>query len=192
MIRKSRMKYYYKDKLYKNKPRGSLAINGIKKCLDCQEELPVENFKLDNSRKDKLNCRCNECLFVRQIEINNYSRNKRKTDINFKIASSLRTRIQEVLKGIVKSEHSIKLLGCSVDFARKYLEKKFLLGMTWDNWGTGWNGRNMKEWHIDHIRPCSSYDLSKPGEQALCFNYTNLQPLWAKDNLEKSSFYKGK
>jgi len=164
-----------------------IARKGIKKCMECEEELTIDNFKLDNSRKDKLNCRCNECLFVRQIERNSYTRSKRKTDINFKIASSLRTRIQEALKGIVKSEHSIKLLGCNIEFARKYLEKKFKPGMTWNNWGNGWNGKGMKEWHIDHIRPCSNFDLKKLSEQYECFNYTNLQPLWAKENWIKNN-----
>jgi hypothetical protein len=50
--------------------------------------------------------------------------------------------------------------------------------MSWKNYG---------KWHIDHIRPCSSFDLSDPQQQRTCFNYSNLQPLWAKDNLNKSN-----
>lgn len=50
--------------------------------------------------------------------------------------------------------------------------------MNWDNYG---------EWEIDHIKPCASYDLSKPKEQRKCFNYMNLQPLWAEENLRKGS-----
>jgi len=57
--------------------------------------------------------------------------------------------------------------------------------MSWDNYGTGYNGKGMEQWHIDHIIPCASFDLSKPSEQKKCFHYTNLQPLWAKDNLRK-------
>jgi len=57
--------------------------------------------------------------------------------------------------------------------------------MTWDNHGTGHNGKGMKEWHIDHIKPCASFDLSKPSQQRKCFHYSNMQPLWAKDNLKK-------
>ena len=50
--------------------------------------------------------------------------------------------------------------------------------MTWDNHG---------EWHIDHIKPCASFDLTDADQQRECFNYTNLQPLWAKDNLSKGA-----
>jgi hypothetical protein len=51
--------------------------------------------------------------------------------------------------------------------------------MTWQNYG-------YYGWHIDHIKPCASFDLRKPSEQRKCFHYSNLQPLWAKDNLQKS------
>ena len=60
---------------------------------------------------------------------------------------------------------------------RPWLEAQFLPGMTWDNHG---------EWHIDHIRPCASFDFSDPQQQKECSHYSNLQPLWAKDNLSKS------
>ena len=75
-----------------------------------------------------------------------------------------------------KFEPTLKLIGSSVPFVRKWIESKFVDGMTWDNHG---------EWHIDHIRPCASFDLTDPDQQKECFNYKNLQPLWAKDNLTK-------
>jgi hypothetical protein len=54
----------------------------------------------------------------------------------------------------------------------------FTEGMSWDNYG---------EWHIDHILPCSSFDLADIEQQKICFNYKNLQPLWAEDNLRKGA-----
>ena len=53
------------------------------------------------------------------------------------------------------------------------------------NWG------NRKKWHLDHIRPCASFDLSDINQQKECFHYSNFQPLWAKDNISKGSLYNG-
>lgn len=105
-----------------------------------------------------------------------YEVNRRKIDINFKILSYLRSRLSSVLKNNFKSKSTMKLLGCSLDFLKQYLEFQFKKGMSWSNYG---------KWHIDHIKPCASFDLSKPNEQHKCFNYINLQPLWAIDNLRK-------
>lgn len=95
-----------------------------------------------------------------------------------KIACSLRGRIRIALKGISKLKSTEVLTGCSYEQLRLHLESLFLPNMTWDNYG---------EWHIDHIRPCASFDLSDPRQQIECFHYTNLQPLWAKDNLSKGA-----
>jgi len=62
------------------------------------------------------------------------------------------------------------------------LETKFLEGMDWDNYG-------IYGWHIDHIKPCSLFNLENIEEQKKCFHYTNLQPLWAIDNLKKGNKY---
>jgi len=115
----------------------------------------------------------------------NYKKNRKRIDINYRLRYNLRTRIWKVLKGITKSEVTMKLVGCSIKFLRQYLESLFKSGMSWENYGTGRNGKGMQQWHIDHIKPCASFDLSKPSEQRKCFHYTNLQPLWAKENLEK-------
>ena len=101
---------------------------------------------------------------------------RRKKDPAFKILTILRGRIRQALKGYNKSDLTVKLLGCNIEEFWIHLEKKFTKGMTRENHG---------EWHVDHIIPCASFDLSKPEEQAKCFHYTNLQPLWAIDNLKK-------
>ena len=61
-----------------------------------------------------------------------------------------------------------------------HLQEKWLPGMSWENYG-------YYGWHIDHIIPCSKFDLSKLEEQKKCFHFTNLQPLWAADNIKKSN-----
>ena len=74
------------------------------------------------------------------------------------------------------------LLGCSAEQLRTHLEEKFTDGMSWDNYG-------YRGWHIDHIRPCASFDLTDPQQQLECFHYTNLQPLWAEDNFKKGDIH---
>ena len=107
-----------------------------------------------------------------------YIEYKRKNNINFNLLCSLRTRLNHALNGETKSKKTLQLLGIkNINFLKKYLESKFKPGMSWKK-------RNLI--HIDHIMPCSSFDLSDPKQQAKCFHYTNLQPLWAKENLIKS------
>jgi len=81
-----------------------------------------------------------------------------------------------------KSGSGVKDLGCSIKDLKIYLEGKFKQGMSWNNWGT-------KGWHIDHIRPLSSFKLSERSNLLEACHYTNLQPLWAEDNILKSDNY---
>ena len=69
-------------------------------------------------------------------------------------------------------------MGCSIEELKIHLEKQFRDGMSWNNYG-------MYGWHIDHIKPCSAFDLTDLEQQKICFHYSNLQPLWAKENLSK-------
>jgi len=100
-----------------------------------------------------------------------------ESDIGFKILQRCRSRLYDAIKGTVKSARTQELIGCTVEHLLEHLESQFQDGMTWDNYG---------KWHIDHIIPCSSFDFTKEEEQRKCFNYTNLQPLWAEDNYRKS------
>lgn len=102
----------------------------------------------------------------------------------FKIESNLRSRVHRAIKYNTKSAHTFELIGCDAKFFKSYIESLWLEGMSWDNYGK-------YGWHIDHIIPCCSFDLSKPEEQKKCFHYTNQRPLWAKDNLSRpKSTYK--
>lgn len=107
-------------------------------------------------------------------------RKRRRTNESYRVADNLRRRVNLALKGKCKSKSTEKLLGCSFEECKLYLESLFAKGMGWDNYG---------DWHIDHIRPCASFDLTDVKQQSECFHYTNLQPLWAKDNLIKKDKY---
>lgn len=97
----------------------------------------------------------------------------------------LSDRLRKALKrgGASKTRRTHILIGCSIQELRDFLESKFTTGMSWENYG---------EWHIDHKKPCAAFDLSDENQQLQCFHYSNLQPLWAKDNRGKDSFYEGK
>jgi len=110
----------------------------------------------------------------------NYKKEKWKNDPEFRIKEVLRGRIYKALKGYTKGHSSLNLLGCSIVELKVYLESKFIPGMMWENHG---------EWHVDHIKPCKLFDLSDVKQQEECFNYKNLQPLWASDNFKKGAKY---
>lgn len=99
-----------------------------------------------------------------------------------KLVDSQRARVCKAIKQVKKSDKTMNLIGCSAIKLKDYLESLFTDGMNWENYGH-------RGWHIDHIRPCASFDLSDPEQQKECFHYTNLQPLWAKDNYAKGSHY---
>jgi AraC-like DNA-binding protein len=81
-------------------------------------------------------------------------------------------------KQSVNARGSFKLVGCSPEELRQHIEKQFEPGMSFENYG---------EWHVDHIRPCASFDLSKADQMSECFNWRNLQPLWAFENISKGA-----
>jgi len=102
---------------------------------------------------------------------------RRNIDIGFRIESNLRKRLYRAITTNKKYQSTLEYLGCSIEELKIHLEKQFKKGMTWNNYG---------KWHIDHVKPCSSFDLSLETEQKICFHYSNLQPLWAIENLKKS------
>lgn len=134
----------------------------------------------DLKRKEKR--KLYDSLRWKKIEVkekrNKKRKEKRKTDLNFIMRERLSSRLRKALNGESKSISTINLLGCSIKDLKIYLEKKFKKGMSW---------KNKHLIHIDHIRPCASFDLTDPKQQQICFHYTNLQPLWAQENMSKGA-----
>jgi len=109
-----------------------------------------------------------------------YIQSRRENDLNFRLVCALRHRVKEAIKHGYNSESTLALIGCSIAEVRAHIESQFQPGMSWETWGsTGW--------HIDHIRPCASFDLTDPEQQRQCFHYSNLQPLWASQNCSKGA-----
>lgn len=114
---------------------------------------------------------------------NEYLKKRAQKDPGFRIMLSLRARARYAVRAQgdgSKAAKTMELIGCSVPHLRAHLEQQFTDGMSWDNYG---------DWHIDHIKPCAAFDLTDPAQQRECFHYTNLQPLWASDNLSKGARY---
>lgn len=84
--------------------------------------------------------------------------------------------------GKTRGVSAVRDLGMSIPDFKHYLSSKFKDGMTWDNYG---------EWHLDHIRPLASFDLSDPEQAKAACHYSNMQPLWAKENHSKNSYWNG-
>ena len=108
----------------------------------------------------------------------NYRRELRKRSPEYRAKDNIGRRVRSYLKGISSSGTIKCLLGCSREELLAHLERQFLPGMDWSNYG---------EWHIDHILPCASFNFAIKEEQRKCFHFSNLRPLWAKDNQRKYS-----
>ena len=146
------------------------------------------NWRLKNIeylRKYQCNWRLLNLEHVREVDRkrqkhhNLYIRNRKHTNIDFKIRSVLSTRIgMAVLNQKSKKAYStMKLLGCSIQQFRNHIEKQFKKGMTWEN-------HTFYGWHLHHIKPCMNFDLSKEEEQKKCFHYTNYKPMWWEEHLK--------
>lgn len=115
-----------------------------------------------------------------------YQREKYKNDSVYRMLVLHRTRVKREVSKMKLSElnmnSKLELLGCSTSILKKHIETQFTEGMSWDNHG-------IHGWHIDHIKPISKHDMNDIEDVKKAFHYTNLQPLWAKDNLQKSNKY---
>lgn len=110
----------------------------------------------------------------------NWKKEKREKDVSYKIKENISRRIRYELNTLLKgkkTKRTIEHLGCDINYLKEYLESKFTENICWDNYG--------KVWHIDHIIPCSSWNLSNDFENKCCWNYRNLQPLFSSDNQSK-------
>jgi len=105
---------------------------------------------------------------------------KRQEDVKFRLNENMRTAIWRSLKGNKAGKHWETLLGCTLNELQICMEKQFTEGMSWDNYGM---------WHIDHRIPISAFNFSSPEHLDFkrCWALSNLQPMWASENLRKSN-----
>jgi len=168
-----------KDGLYtyckqcKKEDDKKYAAKNREKILNQHKEYYKQNKKRIAKQKQKYQEITRD---KRRIYKREYERNRKNIDLVYRLTQNYRNRVSKALKGVgKKSKTTIELLGCSIEEFSIHIEKQFVDGMNWDNYG---------EWHIDHITPLSSAKTLKTIEKL--FHYSNCQPLWAKDNLSKS------
>lgn len=155
----------------------------FKICNSCQVLKSQIEFTKRKKSLDGLNSKCKKCYAEyikcekikqkRNVTVNN----RRKNDSNFKLKELLRSRLYKATKAKSwkKNTKFNEYIGCTLEELKLHLEKQFTEGMSWDNQG---------EWHIDHIIPLNSATTEE--EMYKLCHYTNLQPMWASDNIRKS------
>lgn len=174
-VRTNNKKYYSNNREKENARCKQYQLENKKNVLAQRKEYREKN-------KDKIRAYEKEYRKNSRFAINESRRKRHKerysNDLFYKLSVNLRTRMYRAVKNHQKSGSAVNDLGCSITELKNYLELMFGDGMSWDNYG---------EWHIDHIIPLSSFDLSNRLEFLKACNYTNLQPLWAKENIKKGA-----
>jgi len=181
-----------------------------KVCTKCGKDKDIEDFGVKSSAKDGRKSRCKECRNednrtyrhatpekqkareqayrknnrdkVRKAK-REYVAKRRKTDTAYRIKKDMRSRIIHALNGLNKSASTMALIGCSIPKLKQHLQITAIANGYSDFNIDDYSGA---EYHVDHIKPCASFDLSKEEEQRKCFHHSNLQILTAHENLEKS------
>jgi len=191
---KNYLKDYYEKNKEKLKARAEERKDEIKKRSKLWREDPnnkarIKKYNSDYRQKNIESIREYMKQYMRQTNIkekhNVYIKEKRQKNLEFRLARNMQNRIWIALKFAInnkektfrKNSRTSELLGCSERELLEFLRQKYQPGMRDDNYG---------EWHVDHVKPIKSFDLTNPSHIKECFHYTNLQPLWAQDNLKKS------
>lgn len=180
---KSRYAILKKTKEYKDANKKIIREKNRKYDIEHAKNISERKRKYRQENRQILSKRRREYTQRPEIKLRNlkYQTNKMKTDSQFYLKNILRKRINNYLnrKNLKKIGSAVLDLGCSIDELRNYLQFKFTEGMTWENRG---------KWHIDHIIPLCKFNLSDREQFLKACHYTNLQPLWAEENLRKNRF----
>jgi hypothetical protein len=180
-----RKKYYLNNKAKQIKSKNVIVMSDTEKYKKQYRKYIVYQEKYRKKNREKINQKIREWYYKNKDRVRANQRiyereGAYRNSLHFKIKDGMRKRILEVLKrdGGKKTQRTMKLVGCTVEELKQHIEKKFKPGMSWEQ-------RHL--FHIDHIIPCASFDLTKLSQQKKCFHYTNLQPLWAIDNIKKGA-----
>lgn len=166
------------------KDREKVNVRNAKWAAENREQDLERRRKYNREHKQEL-AKAGKTCRLKKIEqyrktAREHVKERRLNDLDFRLAGVLRGRVWSALRGRNKSARTMEMIGCSITQLKEHLEVRFSVGMNWKNYGKF-------GWHIDHRIPCASFDLSKPEEQRRCFHFTNLQPMWAVENIRKGA-----
>ena len=182
---------YEKNKAIANKKIKQIDLTNEIECSECKNTKPISEFYMAK-QKGTIRSKCKDCTkkgkkeyyeenkekYIKQTS--EYKKQKEKTDPVYLLERRVRCRIYHAFKSqsLKKNKKTLKYLGCTGKFLHDWLTYQFTNEMSIENYGI--------YWHIDHVKPCSVYDLSKDEESMECFNWKNLRPVKGSENLEKS------
>ena len=155
----------------------------LKKCCRCQNILSKSNFNKDNKRRDGVQSICIKCFKDyhnnRKERRSILDKERRKSDINFKLVCNLRSRTSKAFKAqnVRKTNKTLDLLGCSHSFFKRWIIHQLYGIMTLENYGS--------VWQIDHCLPITSFNLLDENDMKKCFNWINLRPMYCSENISK-------
>jgi hypothetical protein len=179
---KELMKAQARDFYKKNKEKQNAKARLYRKNNKEQINAKIRLYHKVNKEQIKFRARLQYEKNKKQINAKKreWWRIRRINNPQTKLTDILRNRVYSALKAqnTTKNKKTELLIGCSVIECKKYIENLWLPGMNWSN-------HTVKGWHIDHIRPCNTFNLIDPEQQKQCFHYTNLRPLWSIDNLSR-------
>lgn len=153
----------------------------LARCRECERKY---KNSWNNKNKDKVNSYHRKYEKDNRSKITENRRIRRNNDVKTKIRSNCMVRIDGALVHKERLNTYSELIGCDWDFLVEYIESKFEVWMSWENYGR-WHPEE-KRWQIDHILPCSSFRLNEESEQLACFNFKNLRPLCATENMSRN------
>ena len=169
----------HKKEYYQNH-KEEILVKNKEYYQNHKEEKKEYDKEYQKNHKEKISAKDKEYYQNHKEEVSAYQKERLKSDIQYKLASNLRSRLNITIRKNYKAGSAVRDLGCSIEELKNYLEKQFLSGMTWNNWG------NKKGcWSIDHIIPLSSVDLTDRKQFLKVCHYTNLRPIWHIDNIRK-------
>jgi len=163
------------------------------KCRKCVKENRLNNLeknramcrKSEAKHRDKRNAKKRKYQRENRVKLNAKEKEKVRTDPNFKMRKNLRSRGANAVRYGIKAGSFVSDLGCSLDYFHKYLEAKFYDRDDSSHTPMSWENQGFYGWHMDHIKPLISFDLTDREQFVEAAHYTNYQPLWAEHNQAK-------